>query len=153
MKTTDNLASVLKKAKPDDLADVLKKNAEMLTSADKPFAGYLRGLLKEKGLKQQDVFLSADIPERYGYKLLSEQKRTRQRDVILRLCFAAHLTLDEMQRALKLYGLSPLYSRLTRDAVLMVAVNNEVYEIQAVNDLLEKHGQEPLQPCGATDSV
>lgn len=153
MKTTDNLANILKKAKPDDLTEVLQKNEEKLATADKPFAGYLRHLLKEKGLKQQDVFLAADIPERYGYKLISEQKRTRQRDVILRLCFAAHLSLDEMQRALKLYELSPLYSRITRDAVLMVAVNNEVYEIQSVNDMLEKHEQEPLQPCGATDNV
>ncbi len=152
MKTTDDLANVLKKTKPDDLADVLKSSEDRMALEDKPFAAHLRQCLKAKQLRQQDVFLAADIPERYGYKPLSEQKRTRQRDVILRLCFAAHLTLDEMQRALELYGLAPLYSRLTRDAVLMVAANSEVYDIQAVNELLEKHGQELLLPCGAADA-
>ena len=151
MKTTDNLENVLKKTKPDDLSKVLKENDEKLAAADKPFAAYMRQLLKDKGLKQQDVFLFADIPERYGYKLISEEKHTRQRDVILRLCFASRLTLDETQRALKLYSLPALYSRSVRDAVLMVAFNNEVFEIQAVNEMLEKHGQETLTPCGSAD--
>lgn len=36
--------------------------------------------------------MKADIPERYGYKLLSGEKHTRQRDVILRICYAAGLS-------------------------------------------------------------
>lgn len=36
--------------------------------------------------------MKADIPERYGYKLLSGEKHTRQRDVILRICCAAGLS-------------------------------------------------------------
>ena len=49
------------------------------------------------------VFLKADIPERYGYKLLSGEKHTKQRDVILRICYAAEFTLKETQRALRKY--------------------------------------------------
>ena len=51
---------------------------------------------KEKGILQQDVFLAADLPERYGYKLISEQKHTTQRDTILRLCLAARFDEDEI---------------------------------------------------------
>ena len=148
MKTTDNLTHVLKKAGPDDVSAVLEDYEDAFVSSDRPFARYMRQCIREKGLKQQDIFLAADIPEGYGYKLISEQKRTQRRDVILRLCFASHLTLDEMQRALKVYGLAPLYARLPRDAVLMIAANNEVYDITAVNDLLQKHGMETLLPCG-----
>lgn len=151
MKTTDNLTSILKKAYPEEAGTVLTENEELFVSADRPFAEFLRGKLKEKGLSQQNVFLAADIPEGYGYKLVSEQKHTRRRDVILRLCFAAHLTLDEMQRALKLCGLQPLYARQQRDAVLMIAANREVYEIQSVNDLLTQHGMDPLVPCGTSE--
>lgn len=64
----------------------------------------------------QKMFLQADIPERYGYKLLSGQKHTKQRDVILRICYAAGLSFDETQRALKKYGMVELYSEITRDA-------------------------------------
>lgn len=152
MKTTDNLTNILKKAKPDDVSDVLKAHEDKIVTSDRPFAEYIRQLIRSKGLRQQDVFITADIPEGYGYKLVSEQKRTRQRDVILRLCFAAHLTLDEIQRALELYGLAPLYSRLPRDAVLMVAANSEIYDIHAVNELLGKHGMEPLAPCGLSEN-
>lgn len=151
MKTTDDLTSILKKAYPDEAGTVLAGNAELFASADRPFTEFLRGKLKEKGLSQQNVFLAADIPEGYGYKLVSEQKHTRRRDVILRLCFAARLSLDEMQRALELCGLPPLYARRQRDAVLMIAANREVYEIQSVNDLLTRHGMDPLAPCGTSE--
>ena len=153
MKTTDNLTNVLKKAKPDDVDSILEEYEGKIVSSDRPFAEYMRQCIREKGLKQQDIFLAADIPEGYGYKLISEQKRTRQRDIIMRLCFAARLTLDEIQRALKLYGLAPLYSRLPRDAVLMIAANNEVYDLAAVNELLAKHGMETLLPCGNTENT
>lgn len=151
MKTTEDLTSVLKSAHPRDVTSVLEEQGEKFAGEDRPFAEYLRGKLKEKGIRQQEAFLAADIPEGYGYKLLSEQKHTRQRDVILRLCFASHLTLDEMQRALKLYGLAPLYARTRRDAVLMIAANTEQYDIQSVNDLLTEHGMEPLSPCGNSE--
>lgn len=153
MKTTDNLTNVLKKAKPDDVSSILEEYGDKIVSSDRPFAEYMRQRIKEKGLKQQDIFIAADIPEGYGYKLVSEQKRTRQRDIIIRLCFASHLTLDEMQRALKLYGLAPLYSRLPRDAVFMIAANNEIYDISSVNDLLVQHDMETLLPCGNTENT
>ena len=151
MKTTDNLTSVLKSTHPDELKEVLEAHWEKIVSSEKPFSDYMKGLLKQRGLKQQDVFLAADISERYGYKLINEEKHTRQRDTILRLCYAAKLTLDETQRALKLYGMSPLYPRIQRDAVLMVAFNNGVYDIHEVNSLLEKHDTEALFPCSPTE--
>ena len=148
MKTTDNLTQILKKAYPDQMAEVLACHEEEMVSGDRLFAAFMRQQLKGRNRTQQEVFLAADIPERYGYKLLSEQKRTRQRDIILRLCFAARLSLEEMQRALELYGFGPLYARVPRDAVLMVAANRGITEIPAVNEMLEKHGQVPLRPCG-----
>ena len=38
------------------------------------FSEYIKDLLKEKRITQQMVFLKADIPEKYGYKLLSGEK-------------------------------------------------------------------------------
>ena len=91
--------------------------------------------------------MAADISEGYGYKLVSGEKHTLQRDTVLRLCFGGHLALDEVQRALKLYGMTPLYSRIPRDAVLIIAINANIYEITDVDDLLVKNGLEPLKPC------
>ncbi len=143
--STTELDSVLQKTNPEDLDDYLKEQKQNLADEEHPFAAYMRELFKEKGITQQEVFLKADIPEKYGYRLIAESKKTKQRDYILRICLAAELTLTETQRALKLYGMTELYSRVPRDAVLMVAVNTGVYEIEEVNKMLREHEMEPLQ--------
>ena len=148
MKTTDDLTQVLLQTEPEALDDVLRREEARLLGADKPFAAYMRALIRGKGMRQQDVFLAADVPERFGYKLISEERHTHRRDTILRLCFAARCTLTEAQRALQLQGLSPLYARLERDAALIVALNRRMYEIADVNAYLEQHGLAPLAPCG-----
>ena len=109
-KSTEKLEDILKNAYTFEAGKYLKENEESLLREDRPFCAYIKELIREKNLRQQDIFIQADIPERYGYKLLSGEKRTRQRDVILRICYAAELTLEETQHALMLYGMSPLYA-------------------------------------------
>ena len=101
--------------RPEDLAGFLSRNADDLIRSEHPFADYMREKFKEKGILQQDVFLAADLPERYGYKLISEQKHTTQRDTILRLCLAARFDLNETDEALILYGMAPLHARLPHE--------------------------------------
>ena len=88
------------------ISDFYKFCVEQIGSMDpeqNAFSEYIKDLLKEKRITQQMVFLKADIPEKYGYKLLSGEKHTRQRDIILRICYAAELTLEQTQRALRKY--------------------------------------------------
>ncbi len=111
----------------------------------------MRALMKEKGVRQQDVFLYADIPERYGYKLLSGEKHTKQRDVILRLCYSAGFNLDETQKALRIYKMPELYAKIPRDAVLMIIFNTRPGGIIEVNQFLKDHKMEPLRTSGIQD--
>ena len=128
----------------EELGSFLERNAgEMITQA-RPFAAYMRQKLREKGLLQQNVFLAADLSEGFGYKLIAEEKRTRRRDVILRLCLAAEFGPEEVQEALLRYGMAPLWWRFPRDAVLLAAIGNGVHDLQRINALLEQHGQPPL---------
>ena len=126
------------------IAAFLKQHKEDLITSRRPFADYMRRKFKEKGLLRQNVFLAADLSENYGYKLIAEEKHTRQRDTVLRLCLAAGFRLEEVQEALILYGMAPLYGRFPRDAVLTVAVQNGICELREVNRLLESCGQPPL---------
>ena len=146
--TTARLTEILRHADPDSLEDYLAAHARELIAEQKPFAAYMRLLLKEKKCSQQALFLAADLPERYGYKLISEEKHTRRWDVILRLCIGGRLTLDETQNALKLSGMVPLYPRIPRDAALMIAVNRAVGSAHEADAILLAHGMEPLCPCG-----
>ena len=127
-----------------ELPDFLEQHREDLITSPHPFADYMRTKFREKGILRQNVFLAADLSENYGYKLIAEEKHTRQRDTILRLCMAARFRLEEVQEALILYGMAPLYGRLTRDAVLTVAIQNGIYDLCAGNRLLESCGQAPL---------
>lgn len=144
-KTTNTLTNILKKTKPEHLDTFFKNNAEEVLEQDNPFAAYMRSTVREKGLRFQEVFLRADVSEGYGYKLISGEKHTRQRDTILKLCLGAGFTLDETQRALKIYGMSPLYARFPRDAVLISAISSGTREPAEINRLLEQNGQPQLR--------
>ena len=150
-KNTEELEKILLNVHTEKTSDYLSENADAMIQSDRPFADYMRELIKSKELQQQDVFLKADIPELYGYKLIAEQKHTRQRDVILRLCYAAELSLSETQRALKLYGMPQLYAKIPRDACLMIAFNNRPGDIHEVNAFLQDNNIEPLRSCGSSE--
>lgn len=150
-KSTEDLENILHSTHNGALASFLAENAAELVDASKPFSSYMHQIIKRNGMTQQDVFLAADFPERYGYKLLAEEKRTKQRDYILRICYAANMTLDETQRALALYGMGKLYARIPRDAVLMVAFNQHKGSILDVNALLAEHKMGTLRTCGNLD--
>ena len=112
---------------------------------------FKQGVLLGLPLTALGIFLAADIPERYGYKLISEEKRTRQRDVILRICYAAHFTLEETQQALRIYGMPELYAKNSRDAVLMIAFHERPGDIIEVNALLKQNAMEPLRSSGVQE--
>lgn len=144
-KTTNTLNNVLKKTKPDQVGTFLENNQEELIVEKKPFARYMRMCIRERGMQQQEVFIRADLSESYGYKIISEEKHTNQRDTIIRLCIGAKLSLEETQRALKIYGMSPLYSRIPREAAIIVALNNGMTDVEDVNTLLKKNNMIPLK--------
>ena len=150
-KSTDELNNVLKSTHVRDIDAFLEDNKDSMIGEEHAFSLYMKALFKDKGILQQEVFLFADIPERYGYKLLSEEKRTKQRDVILRICYAGKLSLAETQKALKLYGMPELYARIPRDAVLMVCFNERPGSILDVNTFLKQHNMESLRSSGVQE--
>lgn len=147
-KSTDELENILEQTSTTNIEAYLAQNAESLLSVEKPFSAYMHEMLRKYGKTQQEVFLQADVPERFGYKIISEDKHTKQRDTILRICYATGMTLEETQKALTLYGMAPLYARISRDAVLMVAFNQHKGNILDVNALLSSHKLPTLKTSG-----
>lgn len=150
-KSTEELEKILGSTHVGEIKDYLAENSDSIVVSDRPFSDYIRGLIKEKGLRKQDIFLDADIPERYGYKLITEEKHTRQRDVILRLCYAAHMNLEETQKALKYYRMPELYAKVPRDALIMVCINERPGSVIDVNSFLKKNGMEVLRSSGVQE--
>ncbi len=148
---TNKLEDKLIKVNVATIAAFFKENKDDMVNNEYAFAEYMRQMIKMKGVSQQDIFLYADIPERYGYKLISQEKHTRQRDIILRICYSANFTLDETQKALRLYGMPELYVECPRDAMLMVVFRDRPGDVIKVNALLRKNGLEPLRSSGSPD--
>lgn len=147
-KSTSELEEILGKTHPNDIGEFITDNKDSLLDSDRPFYDYYRNLVKAKKLKLQDIFLQADITENYGYKLVSEEKRTRQRDVIIRLLYSGMCTLEEAQKGLKIYGMPQLYAKIPRDALLMVCFNERPGSVIDVNSYLSKNKMEPLRNSG-----
>ena len=147
----NTLEERLKGLRMRDIEQFLEDNKKEMLKEERAFADYMRAKIKEKGLSQQDVFLKADIPERYGYKLISQEKHTKQRDIIIRICYAAGFTLDETQRALHLYQMPELFPEFARDAMIMVAINDRPGSIIELNMMLKRNGMDPLRSSGTLD--
>lgn len=150
-KNTKELAEVLGRTHLSEFDKYCNENKQSMNLDKDSFSVYIKDILCQKKIKQQTVFLKADIPERYGYKLLSGQKHTKQRDIILRICYAAELSLEETQRALKKYEMPELYAKIPRDAFLMIIFNERPGTIIDVNELLKANGLEPLRTSGVQD--
>jgi len=145
----NKLEDKLFKIHVDKIGEFLEENKEEMINDEYAFANYMRRIFKEKGVSQQEIFLYADIPERYGYKLISQEKHTKQRDIILRICYSAGLTIEETQKALRLYGMAELYVEYPRDALIMLIFKDRPGDIIMVNSLLKKNGMEPLRSSGS----
>ncbi len=143
-KPTNELDSMLEGMKPGQLDGYYKENKDYLANGEKAFYYYMKDVVEAKNIKLKDLYSFAGVSDSYGAQIFRMEKPTKSRDLIIRLCVAGHLTLYETNRALKLYGMSPLYSKDKRDAALIVAIQNRIYNLADIDDILDKQGFKPL---------
>ena len=149
--STIMLQNVLLNTNMNDIENVFEKNKDVMIEPKIDFYNFITDKLKEKQLKQKDVFLRADIAYKYGNKIITGERIVRQRDIIIRICIAMGLTFEETQKAIKYYGLEPLYSKRKRDAIIIVFINSnngKLREISELNDTLIDKGEKPLRTIG-----
>ena len=127
-KPTNELDELLEDLKPGELDKYLKDNSKYLAHGKKAFYFYFKDVIDEKGIKLKDLYTIAGVSESYGSKIVTMEKHTKERDLIIRLCLAGHFTWIETSRALRLYGMSELYAKDPRDACIIVAINNRVFD-------------------------
>ncbi len=139
-KPTDELNAILENAKPGQINGYLKENRDYLALGEKAFYYYMKDTLEEKNIRLEDIYSFAGVTESYGGQILRMEKHTKNRDLILRLCIAGHFSWDETNRALKLYKMSELYAKDPRDACLIVAINNRIFDLGQIDEMLEKQG-------------
>lgn len=139
--TTKELIEILKSTSPNNFE---KYEQNYLNKRTPSFYDYISQLIEKKGWKRQHIIIRANLPQKYGYKLLSGETHTTDRDKILRICFSMEMSLKEAQTALKLYGMNELYPKIKRDAMIIIAFNNKLYWIDEINEWLTEQGELPL---------
>ena len=86
--------------------------------------------------------MQTDINRSYFYAVLAGQK-TPLKNFTLRISLTLSCSLAETNQLLRLAGLSPLYPRVRRDAVLIYAVEHRA-TMQQTNEMLQQAEKEPL---------
>ena len=130
--------------KMEDIPHYLEDNRAELKDDSKAFYYHMKNTIEKKGLFLKDVYLSAGVSESYGGKIITMEKHTKNRDLIIRLCLAGRFDLTETNRALKLYGMSELYPKISRDACIIVAINNHIFDMLRVDECLRSEGLRTL---------
>lgn len=132
-KSTDELNHEIRSA--TDMEDYLAKNKEyMITCA---LSEHLNMLLSQRGMKKADVVRGSLLDRAYVYQIFSGDK-TPSRDKLIAIAFGLKLSDDETQKMLKLSGNRELYSRDTRDALILFALQRKK-TIWDTNELLFSH--------------
>lgn len=143
-KSTYEVEELLSNMKPAELGSFYKENRSSMVDDKKAFYYYMKDITESKNIMFKEMYLFAGVSESYGEKIIRMEKHTKNRDLIIRLCIAGHFSLVEINKALKLYGMNPLYSKDKRDACLIVAVNNRIYDLYEIDNILEKQGLQIL---------
>ncbi len=143
-KSTDELNKILENINTKSIDQYRKENKNELKDSPKAFYYFFKDTLEEKRISLRELYKNADVSDSWGGKIIRMERHTTNRDVIIRLCLAGHFNLTETNRALKLYEMSPLYARNTRDACIIVAINNRIYDILKVDDILSENNQDIL---------
>lgn len=137
-------------AEPDEplteelLAELLKAPdvesfIETHSPAGRDLPGYLAGLLQAKGLRQSKVVRAANLSPTYGYQIFAGTRHP-SREKLLAIAFAMGLSVREANRLLQVGGVSALYAKDRRDAIIIFCLDHGK-PLLAVNEQLHRLGE------------
>ncbi|MGN0045876.1 MAG: helix-turn-helix domain-containing protein [Eggerthellaceae bacterium] len=138
--TEDLLKKLLASPTPQDYID------EGLTTAT-DLSTYLFALLDERDIKRADVAKAAGINGTVVYDIFGGKSKPG-RDRAIMLAFGLSCTFKETQRILRLAGVSELWPKNRRDAIIAWCINQGMTRAQC-DDELWKLGEKTLLGTGA----
>lgn len=134
----------------DELLQQLLQSATpeaYLAQADLPersLPDYLFALLNEKNLHRADVIRASGLNATFAYQVFQGTRRIG-RDHAIMLAFGLGCTLVETQRLLRLAGVSELWCKVRRDAIIIYCVDRGMTR-EECDDELFRLGEPTLLP-------
>ena len=110
---------------------------------DQSFVGKLMALIREKGLKEPDVYRAAQIDRKLFSKIISDQEYKPAKDTCIALAYALQLTLEEANDLFSRAGYTLSHSN-KRDVILEYFFSANHYNLFEINEVLLQLNQKPL---------
>lgn len=107
---------------------------------------YLRDLLEEKGMKRADVVRASGLNGTFVYDIFAGKSRPG-RDHALMLALGMRCDLRQTQRLLRLAGVSELWPKVRRDAIIIWCIQHGLNRSET-DDQLWSMGEETLFHTG-----
>ncbi len=122
----------------ETLQDFIKKHSENKEKTSS-FVEYLYSLMNKYGYDNPaDIYNKANISRQLWSSIVSEESHPSL-NVCLKIALVMHVTNHECKYLLKKAGYT-LASSNKFALIIRYAIENKIYDIDEVNDLLEKNG-------------
>ena len=113
---------------------------------DRALPDYLNELLAEKGLKRSEVIRASGINPTFAYDIFSGKSKPR-RDHAIMLAFGLQCDLRQTQRLLRQAGVSELWPKIRRDAIVIWCIEQGLSR-ERTDDELFRFGERTLLRTG-----
>ena len=141
MKTTKETDKFLETHSPSELTSFLTGD---YMNEYKDITDYLNSYMASHSLETSEVIKRSLLDRFYANQILNGTRKNPGRDKLIPLCLAMRMDLEETNRALKISKAGTLYSKDRRDAVIIMCINQNIFDIIKINELLFENGLDPL---------
>lgn len=138
--TEDLLARLRAAASPREYLD-----ADV--TVDRTLSSYLGDLLAAKNVKRSAVIRASGVHPTVAYDIFSGKCARPGRDKLIMIAFGLGCTLAETQRILRLAGVSELWAKIRRDAVIIWCIDHGMTRTMC-DDELWSFGEKTLLGTG-----
>ncbi|MCI5623596.1 helix-turn-helix domain-containing protein [Anaerostipes sp.] len=95
--------------------------------------------ISQNNITPAEIIRNSGISQSYAHEILNGKKPHPSRDYLLALCLGANMDLNTTQHALRIAQLGELYSKVPRDAAIMLHINQKQWNITKLNLFLTEH--------------
>lgn len=114
----------------------------LIKNLDDTFAVMLLKLIDLKGLTDVECYKRANVSKQTWYKILNEKNYRPSKNTVIAFAISLELTLKETNQLLATVGFT-LSKSLTFDVIVEYFIQNKVYDVMIINEVLFAYDQ----PC------
>ena len=107
------------------------------------FVEHLYEYIRQKNLKDPDVYKAAQLDRRLFSKIMSDTQYKPAKDTAVALAFALKLSLEEAEQLLKSAGYVFSHS-IKRDVIIEYFFRSKIYDLSDINAVLYRMGQKEI---------